>query len=204
MASEADNTRERILEAAVQVFANKGFESATIREICSSAKANLAAVNYHFGDKRRLYIEAVKRAHRSRAEQIPLPEWSADTPPEKKLADFVLTLLRRMIGAPVSQSEAELMMREIGRPSEACQELVQDSIRPAFEALNAILLELVPNLTPEKRRLVAFSVVGQCLHYRVADPVVQLLVSEEEYRHYRPELLADHITDFTLRALRAP
>ncbi len=85
MATIVDSTKARILEAAGGVFAAKGFESATIREICQLAGANLAAVNYHFGDKQRLYVEAVKHAHCSRAQEIPLPVWDETTPPAEKL-----------------------------------------------------------------------------------------------------------------------
>jgi AcrR family transcriptional regulator len=203
MATAVDRTRDRILVAAGKVFADKGFEGATVREICRLGNANLAAINYHFGDKRRLYIEAVKRAHKSRAEQFPLPEWPQGTPAKQRLADFVLTLLWRMTSPVGTPWEGELLMREIGRPSDACQELVHDSIRPHFEVLCEIIAALAPELPPRKQHLVAFSVVGQCLHYRVAAPVVQLLVADEEYAQYRPELLAEHITEMTLRAIGA-
>ena len=54
-----DDTRENLLLAAGKVFADKGYEKATVREICKAAGvSNLAAVNYYFGDKERLYIEA--------------------------------------------------------------------------------------------------------------------------------------------------
>ena len=59
-----DDTKTRLLEAAGEEFAEKGFEGATIRSIIERAKANIAAVNYHFGDKERLYIQAVIEAHR--------------------------------------------------------------------------------------------------------------------------------------------
>jgi AcrR family transcriptional regulator len=203
MSIEVDNTRQRIIEAAGEVFARKGFDAATVREICQLGRANLAAINYHFGDKRRLYVEAVKRAHMRRAEQFPLPDWDPGTSAEKKLADFILTLLRRVISPAGTEWEGALLMREIGSPTSACRELVSDSIRPHFEMLNAILQELAPTLSPEKRRLTAFSVVGQCLYYRVAAPVVELLLEQDEYAHYQPELLADHITEFTLRGMGA-
>ena len=54
-----DTTKVKLLEAAGEEFADKGFERATIRGICERAGANIAAVNYHFGDKEQLYARAV-------------------------------------------------------------------------------------------------------------------------------------------------
>lgn len=203
MATDVEATPQRIIEAAGEVFAQKGFEAATVREICKLAGANLAAINYHFGDKRRLYIEAVKRAHKSRELQFPLPEWAADTPPTQKLADFILTLLKRMTSPTNTQWEGELMSREIARPSEACEELARESIRPHFAVLIAILVELMPDADEVKRHLTGFSIVGQCLHYKIAEPITRQLVSAEEYDTYRADLLAAHITEFTLRGIGA-
>ena len=59
-----DPTKARLLDAAGQEFAEKGFEGATVRAICDRARVNLAAVNYHFGDKEMLYEQAVLEAHR--------------------------------------------------------------------------------------------------------------------------------------------
>ncbi len=198
------DVQERLLEAAGPVFAEKGFEAATVRTICRRAKANLAAVNYYFRDKERLYIEAVKLAHRRRVEQVPLPQWPADTPPEEKLRGFIRMLLTRMVDEQNPPWHNQLMMRELFQPTAACIELVRDFIRPHFEALLWILNELVPTDTPEmKRHLIAFSIVGQCLHYRVARPIVSLLVTKEEFHTYDAAHLAEHIADFTLRALSA-
>ncbi len=202
MSTETDATPQRIIEAAGEIFAAKGFEAATVREICTRAEANIAAVNYHFGDKQRLYIEAVKRAHHGRELLFPMPEWGPEVTAETKLADFILTLLKRMT-SPDSGWEGELMSREIARPTEACAELARESIRPHFAVLNEILAELIPAADQLERHLTAFSIVGQCLHYKFADPVIRQLVSAEEYAGYHVELLAQHITDFSLRSLRA-
>ena len=55
-------TRERLLSTAERLFAERGFSKVTIREICKSARANVAAVNYHFNGKKGLYDEVVRSA----------------------------------------------------------------------------------------------------------------------------------------------
>ncbi len=55
-------TRERLLKAAAQLFADRGFKKVTVRDICRSARANVGAVNYHFGDKTGLYREVLQLA----------------------------------------------------------------------------------------------------------------------------------------------
>src|ERR1700722_15859102 len=85
-----DETRRQLLEAAGEVFAESGFRDATVREICKRAGANVAAVNYHFGDKERLYVEVLRYSHGKALEKYPpLLGVAADAPPEKKLRAFV-------------------------------------------------------------------------------------------------------------------
>jgi AcrR family transcriptional regulator len=200
---EPDTTRERIIDAAGEIFAERGFDSTTIRDICQSAGANVAAVNYYFGDKQRLYVEAVVRAHRWRMERAQLPEWSSDSSPEDKLIDFITTFIRRVRTGPDDTWHTRLIMREIANPSDACAELVQSSIRPQFEVLLGILRELLPGgANEEELHLTAFSIVGQCLFYHFADPVVRNLLGAEEYGQLDVEKLANHIATFSLAALK--
>jgi AcrR family transcriptional regulator len=199
-----EDTKDRILEAAGQIFAEKGFRNATVRDICQSAQANLAAVNYHFGDKERLYIETVKRAHRARMDHASLPEWPPETSPAAKLHGFIYMFLRRMLADDTASWHTHLMLRELADPTAACAELVREFIRPHFEVLMSILAELVPPETSEiERHQIGFSIVGQCLHYRVAQPIVKLLITPEEYAQYDAERLAEHISRWTLAALGA-
>jgi AcrR family transcriptional regulator len=200
--SDLDMPKARILEAAGQMFAEFGFDGTTIRDICQRADANIAAVNYYFGDKQRLYIEAVVQAHRWRLEQFPLTQWPEGTPPETRLADFITTFVRRVRSGPDGTWHAKLMMREMANPSAACGELVQSTIRPQFEILLQILRELLPADVPqEQMRLIAFSIVGQCLFYHFADPVIRNLLSDEDYASMEIQLLANHITQFSLASI---
>ena len=198
-----DDTRSRILNAAGPVFAHKGFQSSTVREICKAAKVNLASINYYFGDKQQLYIETVKQAQRKRLEQVPQPDWAQDTRAAEKLRGFIVVLITRMIGVEEAPWQTQLMMREILQPTKACEELVRDYFRPQFNVLLGILDELLPPETPSSQRhQLAFSIVGQCLYYRVADAVVGMLVeNQERAQFYSAAQLGEHITQFTLAAL---
>ena len=108
-------TRERVLEAAADVFAEKGFRDATVREIVARAEVNLAAVNYHFRDKERLYAEVLEREMRAVHAKHPIDD--AGAPPEKRLRAFVAGFLHRVIdrGSRVGR----LMAREMIEPTAA-------------------------------------------------------------------------------------
>jgi AcrR family transcriptional regulator len=196
-----DDTQERLLEAAGQVFAEKGYEGATVREICRRAEVNIAAVNYYFRDKERLYTEAVKSACRCQAEEYPLPDWPSGTPAVAKLRDFIHTFVRRMVDGTGPQWHRQLFLREMAQPTAACAELVRDVIRPNAEVLRHILEELLPGTPEPQRWLIGFSIVGQCLFYRLAQPVVTMLMDDEAHRALSATGLAEHITQFSLAAL---
>jgi len=197
-----DDSRTSILLAAGRIFAEKGFQGTTIRQICEEAGVNIAAVNYHFGDKEHLYIEAVHRAHQPENGPEELLSWPEGTPPAIKLRDYIRSMLTRMLGKRAPW-QRQLMMREMLDPTVACRELVQKYIRARFGQLQDILGEILPPETPEHRRQqIGFSIIGQALHYHVASEVVTLLVGEESHQdHYQLEALADHITEFSSAAL---
>ena len=196
-----DETRFRLLEAAGQVFAERGFRAATVREICRRADANLAAVNYHFGDKEHLYVEAVKHAH-GRDPEVVMPDWSPDTPPAEKLRDYIRNMFVRLLGNHRPAWHAQLIAREITQPTKACEAMVELHIRANFQVLDGIVAELLPaHTTAVERHLIVFSIVGQCLYYKLARPIVQHLVGEDEYGGYSIEVLVDHVTRFSLSAL---
>ena len=199
----ADETRERILHAAGPIFAEKGFEAATVRGICAAASVNIASVNYHFGDKAALYLETMRLAHTLRLQQVPPATWPEKASPQQKLNSFIHNLLARMTGDREYSWQTRLMMREMLQPSIACKPLAEDFIRPQHDRLLAILDELLPAAVPDHRReQIAFSVVGQCMLYRVAREFVALLVPDEmRAEHFGAEQLAEHVTSFSLAAL---
>ncbi len=198
----SDDVRNKILLAAGPVFAEKGFHAATVRQICEEAGVNVAAVNYYFGDKERLYIEVVKLAHQPVGDPDELLSWPAGTSTKAKLRDFIHALLSRML-TDRAPWQRQLMLREMLSPTVACREIVETRIRARFDQLLEILDEVLPPQTADhKRHQIAFSIIGQGLHYHVASDVVTLLVgSQQREANYRLDQLADHITQVTAAAL---
>lgn len=203
MTQREEGARQRIINAAGAVFAEHGFERATIREIVTRAEVNLAAVNYHFGDKENLYRATIRYAHEMAAGEVPFPHWDADTPPEVRLRDFVHTMTQRMLITQRLPWHSRLMMREMTHPSRACREVAEEFIRPIHQLLRGILDAMLPADTPSHRRdQMVFSLIGQCLFYKVSRPIVEVLVPADELaNHFGPRELADHVSDVMLAAL---
>src|SRR5262245_27654161 len=202
--SEPEDTRQRVLEVAGPLFAEKGLDGVSVRDITKPAEASPAAVNYHFRSKEHLYVETVRHAAASCASAVPLPEWPADVPPRQRLRDFVRTFFSRLLRPDVPEWHRVLIMRELVQPRHgACEELVRNFIRPSFEKLMGVLRDLVPPGTPvERLQLIGGSIVGQCLHYHHARHVIPLLTGGRELGWEDVERLTDHVTAFSLAAIR--
>jgi AcrR family transcriptional regulator len=204
ISSVRTETRQRLLEAAGEVFAERGFRNTTIREICRRAQANLAAVNYYFGDKERLYAAVMEYAHACSLEKYPLAQGeSSDIPAPERLHGFIHHLMNSIFGEGVPSWLGHLMAREMIEPTEALDNLVEQTIRPMSRRLAAIVRELLGAGMSEKQvRFCQMSIIGQCLHYRHARPVIKRLFPQQEYGPEDIKALADHITRFSLCALR--
>src|SRR5262245_46365907 len=193
-------TRQRLLEIAGEVFAEQGFRAATIRDICARAGANVAAVNYHFGD-----TDALDRAHAIALRRYP-PDLGTtpDSTPEERLRAFVRAFLLRLLDDGVPAWLGKLMAREMIEPTGALDEIVEKTLRPMFRRLVGIVGEIAgPGADPELVRLSAQSVVGQCIFYRHAQECLQRLGKDAESGSGKAELVADHVARFSLEAIRA-
>lgn len=199
---EEDPTRQRLLEAAEEVFADLGFEAATVRDICRKAEVkNIGAINYYFQGKERLYHEAVMRAFKTCKDGAPFPDWPKDTAPDVRLRDFIRVMMERMLAIP-RISSMKLMMREMTEPSPICSEAVRQNIKPMADLLHDIFADLLPKVPLERRWLIGFSVVGQCLYYRQNRAIIGILAGPEKAAKMTDvELLAEHVTNFTFAAL---
>jgi len=196
---QQESTRERLLKVAGQVFAAKGYEGATLREICQQAGANMAAVGYHFRGKERLYQESVRHAASSLADE--LPRWPPGTPAVHQLQTFVHAVVSMASAGRCSPWHLQLVLREVQHSRDSCQTVAHEAIRPFFESLASVLDGLLPpEVSRTRKALIAFSILCQCLHHRLAEAVLSPYVEEEAPR-CEAGGLAEHIVQFGLSAL---
>ncbi|HVY69308.1 MAG TPA: CerR family C-terminal domain-containing protein [Verrucomicrobiae bacterium] len=197
-------TREQVLEVASEIFAEAGYRSATIREICHRARVNVAAINYHFGDKQALYLEVLQRAHRLSITQYPVDlGLPSNAIPEQRLAAFIRSFLLRIFSSGPGARHGKLMAREMINPTGALDTVVRDNIQPMAANLLQILRDLLgPEVPVETARLCAMSVVSQVLFYHHCRPVVSRMFPALKFGPEDIEQLATHITRFSLAAIR--
>jgi AcrR family transcriptional regulator len=197
-------TRQRLLEAAGEVFADRGFRAATVRDICQRARANVAAINYHFRDKEHLYTAVLKYAFSSALQRYPpLLGLNDNATPEQRLRAFIHSFMLRLLAEGSPAWLGKLMAREMAEPTHALDSIIHEAFYPLFELLMAIVRELLGSLAePGQVQLCADSIIGQCLHYHHARPCLVRLTPELKYDLADIERWANHITDFSLAALR--
>jgi AcrR family transcriptional regulator len=198
-------TRMRLLEAAACEFAEHGYHHATVREICKRAGANVAAVNYHFGDKEKLYAATLSFWIGAAIEQYPpLMGVPDDAPAVDRLRGFVRGTLHRMLQTGAAGWHGQLMAREMVEPTAAFDPVIHGSIKPMIDLLQTIVRDLAgPAVAEESVRAVSLSVIGQCCFYRHARGVITRMFGQGVYADQNIEAIADHVTRFTLAGLQA-
>lgn len=195
------NTRERLLRGARMVFAGRGLKNATVREICAEARANVAAVSYHFGGKEKLYcavlqdyIERENRRHPRDHGVTP------DSPPEDRLRAYVRSILLQTLGGESADDErlGRLLTQEFIEPSQYFSEIFERSCRP----MHKLLLDIIGKMLPETDDLTvsrcASSIIGQCVLFDLAREALSRMSPELALRASNIEQITDFIMRFSL------
>jgi AcrR family transcriptional regulator len=199
------STKERIFEIAGPVFAEKGFQATTVRELCVKANVNVASINYYFGDKQNLYTELVRHAQQKCEAQHPLPTWTSETPAEQRLFELVRTLLLQLSVSETAPWEVQLLMREVLYPTHGGSQVADEYFSSFFK----ILLESIESLSPTElgyEQLAAYgiSVLSQCLIYRYGYQTLSQIAPSSLGENGKPDVerLAKQISEFSLAAIR--
>ncbi len=173
-AEESDRgTRAKLLEAAGHVFAEKGFDRATGKEICERAGANTAAVNYYFGGMEGLHAAVIWEAHSRLVTFESLSTAIAGKADAKAKLEAVMGLFVEVLTGPASTSWVlRVLGREVVAPSAAVDVLRQREFLPKSHILKTLVGELM-ELPPDHP-----AVARGCLS--VMAPCVLLLIFDRE------------------------
>ena len=194
----SEQTRSRLLDAAREVFSQRGFQGATVREICRRAEANGAAVNYHFGSKDGLLAEALNFAPLAALQKA-----NANECPSTRLRLFIRDFMMMLLDEKNPSSQCRIMARELADPTSALDKIVREAIAPLHEFLGKLLREIIGEKVDDTylRRCV-YSILGQCLFYRHSHPVLQRLNRTLRYNHREIDAIAEHIVEFSLAGIK--
>ncbi len=213
-ADPAHASRQRLIEAAILTFAEKGFDGAGIREIARRAKANSALVAYHFCGKEGLYLEALKAIFSRKVSPVSqladLPSPGAPGAREAALQGFrnyirafVIELMSCDGSDPVDEAAMILMAREMQSPRPASSALLVEHIQPYVTYLTACLQALRPDLDEEELFATGVSIQGLLIHFRNSLGIIRLIRSNPGYPEDLEKVIRHHI-DFSLRGLGIP
>ena len=198
-------TRGRLLRAAVEVFAEKGYRNTTLREVCRQAEANIAAVNYHFGDKERLYEAVIDYAiavgEKKKLQELDSQHFS----PETRLRQLVTEVVNHLLGADRPTNQVlRLMSNELIEPTPSLDRMIEIAVRPFHQMLSDIVEELLgAAATPELVRDCSLSIMAQCLYYHHSEAVVERLLHIDVHDQAAIDALVDHIMRFSLGGIQA-
>jgi AcrR family transcriptional regulator len=198
-------TAKSLLAAASDVFAKKGYRDATIAEICERAKANIAAVNYHFGDKETLYTEAWRHSFSESVKLHPPDGGVSDAaPPEERLRGQLVALLRRI--ADEDNREFLIVQKELANPTGLLNKVMRVELRPLEERIDILVRELLgPHVSDMQVRFCEISIISQCINPMVTRNRHK---GREEDKDRPPgvddiEAYSRHVVEFSLAGIRA-
>lgn len=192
-------TKEKILETACDLFAAKGYRNTTIKDICEKADANIAAVNYHFGGKRKLFEQVWQHVFEVIHETYPpcggLPD---STSPEEKLKAHIASVIGRIFDTGRVGQLNELIFTAMSSDDEEIQLLLFSVFQPYRERLMSIMKELAgPCVPQEPLTMCGFSTINQCFGFAFRKKL-RVKLTNQILPSLTPEKIIDHIWKFSL------
>src|SRR5262249_47327125 len=132
MARQSDNTRQSILKAATTLFAEKGFDGASVRAIVTRARVNQAAINYHFAGKEGLYRAVLESAVEALTRGGPETGQAQELPREEALRRFVREQLAPLLGRDELSRYVRIFAWESVRPSKVLRQFMVSNAAPVM------------------------------------------------------------------------
>jgi AcrR family transcriptional regulator len=168
--SSFEEVRERLLDVGERLFCEKGYKGTSIRDLTGQANCNIAAVNYHFGGKKKLYSEifhrqfAILRDVRIEAINGTMAMAGENITLEKLLRSFAEAFIEPLAAQSSGRCFMKLMMREMLDPHLSVDIFMSETVIPVVSCLRDALKKIYPTLNDEKAIFCIRSLVAQLIH----------------------------------------
>jgi AcrR family transcriptional regulator len=200
--SDGAHARDKLLYTALRLFAAKGFERTSTREIAQAAEANVSSIGYYFGDKAGLYRAAFFEplgdacpGCRFGTGEVPLPALM-----QQFFAEFL---------QPLKQGEAvqlvmQLHFREMVEPTGLLAEVIENEIKPQHAGLTQVLAREFGLAGPDAdiQRL-AFCIIGMAIHFFVGQDIVKAIAPEVMAGPAAIDTLAERLAGFSVAMIES-
>lgn len=202
---ESEPARTRILQAAVQLFADEGYKLASVRRICEAAHVNVAMVNYYFHGKEELYLAAFDHARdlaRASAAAAPDAGPAVVVAPVEQLRLAIEAMVCDMLRPGAASLFSRLVARELIEPTAAIHLLAERDVRAHHALFTGLIRGVVGESLPDDVvQKCVFSVIGQAVFYARSRIVHELVAPEITYDEAGTASIARHVAAFSLAAL---
>lgn len=211
MEQSASTTKEALLTAAGELFAEHGVEGTSIRAIAEKCQANIAAVNYYFGTKENLYHVLIRRVlEKTRCRRAGdllkrKHEWAHEP---LKCAEALYSIVEEHIGQYFTGIHprwyGRLFMRILLQPTPAIYELMTDLTTHDMDALRAVLHCCRPGMSAKEAELWADSLMGQLVHYVFAEDFLLMIPGRGSFDEAFQRDVLRHVSRVLIRGLELP
>lgn len=209
--SEISDTRARILDVAESLFVQHGFEATTLRMITAAAKANLAAVNYHFGSKEALVEEVFRRKltglnalRIAELDRLEKAAGGAAVKPRQIVEAFFGVSVRMADDvAGGGRSFMRLLGRAYTEPTEFVRHFLAAEYAEVVARYKAAFFKALPDV-PKEEFLWRFHFMQGALSYAISGADALNVLGEGQLDDANTEVLYGRLMSFLIGGLRAP
>ncbi|APH70583.1 CerR family C-terminal domain-containing protein [Aquibium oceanicum] len=179
--SAAEQTRGALIQAALRLFGEKGYDGTSTREIAGAARANIGSIAYHFGGKEGLraacaefIVETVQAvADQALGPQPSLPQAADPETAQRMLSAGIERMVDFIVARPESGAFVQFILRELAHPTAALDRVYSG----VFEPTHRRLCELWERATgepaeDERTKLTVFTMIGQVVYFRIGREAV--------------------------------
>ena len=197
----SNKTRVKLTAAAGELFADRGFNGVTVRDIVKKAETNLSALNYHFRTKEALYREVVLEACGATSISVDEQKMLLDLEPRKALFILVYESFKEYDKKKSSNWQTILINRECREPSPVFEEVIQVYFKPEIDFISQIVGKIVdqsPNAHPV--RFAVISMISMIETFGLYGHLIDAVAPGLSGRLKKRELLAKQVVHLVIEA----